>query len=323
MNWKLSIEWSIRPPYQLRPKVRTSRRSLFPPLSQFQGNLDHVSWPDRSFLFNHCFHWTDSASPAKAPSNTAFRQSSSNDTRSVRLPTLTGDDYYTKPTMSELRSLFNDRGECHVKQFTVGRENYGSVTFYGHVNLAGLNLDEIGKNLNLSFASATSSVSVQIQRHEVIVYPDDGNKPAMGEELNLPARITLLDVYPTDRTTQEEITDSQRIRAMNYEDHLRQITQKFDGEFISYAPEDGSWTFMVMKDPTSTGSRTSLSRFSLQVKHFTRYGLAEIVADDSRDVYSSNHGASAPMTWSFLRPSNTLTCFAAWIGCAERKLRHK
>ena len=52
--------------------------------------------------------------------------------------------------MSELRSLFNDKGQCLVKQFTVGRENYGSVTFYGLVNLVGLNLDEIGKELNLS-----------------------------------------------------------------------------------------------------------------------------------------------------------------------------
>ena len=98
-----------------------------------------------------------------------------------------------------------------------------------------------------------SSLSVEIKRHEVIVYPDDGNKPAMGEELNLPSRITLLDIYPTDRTTQEEITDIQRIKAMNYEDHLRQITQKFDGEFISYGPEDGSWTFMVTNSTSAHG----------------------------------------------------------------------
>lgn len=51
--------------------------------------------------------------------------------------------------MSELKSLFNDKGQCLVKQFTIGRENYGSVTFYGLANLAGLNLDEIGKGLDL------------------------------------------------------------------------------------------------------------------------------------------------------------------------------
>ncbi len=54
-----------------------------------------------------------------------------------------------KPTTSELKSLFNDKGQCILKQFTVGHEKYGSVTFYGQINVAGLNLDEIGKWLNL------------------------------------------------------------------------------------------------------------------------------------------------------------------------------
>jgi hypothetical protein len=97
------------------------------------------------------------------------------------------------------------------------------------------------------------SFSVEIDRHEVTVYPDDNNKPPAGEELNIPARITLLGVYPTDRTTREEITDNERIKAMNYNDYLREVTKKFDGEFINYGINDGSWTFMV--------------------KHFTRYGL--------------------------------------------------
>ncbi len=94
---------------------------------------------------------------------------------------------------------------------------------------------------------------VEIVRHEVTVYPDDNNKPPVGQELNIPARITLFGVYPTDRTTRAEITDIERIEAMNYNDYLREITKKFDGDFINYGAKDGSWTFMV--------------------KHFTRYGL--------------------------------------------------
>ena len=84
------------------------------------------------------------------------------------------------------------------------------------------------------------SFVVQINRHEVIVYPDDGHKPAVGEELNLPARITLLDVYPIDRTTREEIRDIERIKAMNYRDYLCELTHKFDGEFVNYGMNDGS-----------------------------------------------------------------------------------
>lgn len=90
-------------------------------------------------------------------------------------------------------------------------------------------------------------ILVEIKHHEVTVYPDDNNKPAIGEQLNLPARITLFGVYPIDRATHEEITDTERIEAMNYDQYLLEITQKFDGEFINYGFKDGSWTFMVNK----------------------------------------------------------------------------
>lgn len=45
---------------------------------------------------------------------------------------------------------------------------YGSIFFPGEVNVTGLNLDEI----------------VHFRRKEVIVYPDEKNKPAEGEGLN-------------------------------------------------------------------------------------------------------------------------------------------
>ena len=93
--------------------------------------------------------------------------------------------------------------------------------------------------MNFSFAL------VEINRHEVIVYPDDSNKPSIGEGLNRRARITLLGVYPIDRTTREEITDIDRIKAMQYDEYLRKLTEKFDGQFIHYGLADGSWTFWV------------------------------------------------------------------------------
>lgn len=45
---------------------------------------------------------------------------------------------------------------------------YGSIFFPGEVNVTGLNLDDI----------------VHFRRKEVIVYPDDKNKPSEGEGLN-------------------------------------------------------------------------------------------------------------------------------------------
>jgi hypothetical protein len=66
--------------------------------------------------------------------------------RAFRLPRLTHDDYYTTPTIDELGRCFNDQGQCLVKEFTVGREHYGSVTFQGSkINLAGLDLDKLSK----------------------------------------------------------------------------------------------------------------------------------------------------------------------------------
>ncbi|CAF4258419.1 unnamed protein product, partial [Adineta steineri] len=131
---------------------------------------------------------------SEQPSSSITQQKSNNNSLTYRLPILTREDYYMKPNLTELKSLFNDKNQCIVKQFTVGHEKYGSVTFYGQINLTGLNLDEI----------------IEINHHEVTVYPDDNNKPSVGEELNRSARITLLGVYPTDRTTHEQITDIER-----------------------------------------------------------------------------------------------------------------
>lgn len=69
--------------------------------------------------------------------------------RAFHLPRLTHDDYYTKPPIDELRHCFNEQGQCLVKEFTVGREHYGSVTFQGSkINLAGLDLNRLSKRVD-------------------------------------------------------------------------------------------------------------------------------------------------------------------------------
>ena len=61
------------------------------------------------------------------------------------LPLLKRDGYHMKPTMLELRTLFTSPRHCIVNELTIGHEKHGSVTFYGRMNVAELNLDEISK----------------------------------------------------------------------------------------------------------------------------------------------------------------------------------
>jgi hypothetical protein len=80
-----------------------------------------------------------------------MKPSSNSDTRAYHLPKLSREDYYMKPSTAELKPLFNDNGQCLVKEFTVRHEKYGSVTFYGPVNVAGLDLDRISKRKKKSY----------------------------------------------------------------------------------------------------------------------------------------------------------------------------
>ena len=40
--------------------------------------------------------------------------------------------------------MVDEEGQCYVENFVIGREGYGNVMFPGEINIANLNLDEIG-----------------------------------------------------------------------------------------------------------------------------------------------------------------------------------
>ncbi|XP_048773367.2 nuclear pore complex protein Nup98-Nup96-like isoform X2 [Ostrea edulis] len=157
---------------------------------------------------------------------------------------LTRPGYYTIPSVEEVCEQVDENGDCFVDDFTVGREGYGNIFFHGPINVANLNLDDI----------------VHIRRKEVIVYPDDDNKPPEGEELNRKAEITLDCVWPTDKTTRSYIKDPERLKTLGYHEKMEEITARIGGRFLDYRPETGSWVF--------------------EVKHFTKYGLEESDEED-------------------------------------------
>ncbi|XP_015283799.1 PREDICTED: nuclear pore complex protein Nup98-Nup96 isoform X2 [Gekko japonicus] len=162
---------------------------------------------------------------------------------------LTRVGYYTIPSMEELARMTNEKGECVVTDFTIGRKGYGSIYFEGDVDLTNLDLDEI----------------VHIRRKEVIVYPDDELKPPIGEGLNRRAEVTLDGVWPTDKTSRVLIKSPERLAEMSYESRLEAVSRKQGAQFKEYRPETGSWVF--------------------KVAHFSKYGLQD--SDEEEDEHPS------------------------------------
>ncbi|XP_014445902.1 nuclear pore complex protein Nup98-Nup96 isoform X6 [Tupaia chinensis] len=162
---------------------------------------------------------------------------------------LTKVGYYTIPSMEELAKFTNEKGECIVSDFTIGRKGYGSIYFEGDVNLTNLNLDDI----------------VHIRRKEVIVYLDDSKKPPVGEGLNRKAEVTLDGVWPTDKTSRCLIKSPDRLADINYEGRLEAVSRKQGAQFKEYRPETGSWVF--------------------KVSHFSKYGLQD--SDEEEEEHPS------------------------------------
>lgn len=158
--------------------------------------------------------------------------------------TLIRPGYYTIPSLDKLIDYIGEDGSCIVPNFTIGRKGYGNVYFGEPIDVAGLNLDEL----------------VHFRNKEVIIYPDDENKPPVGTELNRKAQITLDQVWPHDKTLHEPIKDRERLDEMNYEAKLRAVCDKHDTRFVEYRPETGSWVF--------------------KVDHFSKYGLNDSDEDD-------------------------------------------
>ncbi|XP_029412463.1 nuclear pore complex protein Nup98-Nup96 isoform X4 [Nannospalax galili] len=162
---------------------------------------------------------------------------------------LTKVGYYTIPSMDDLAKITNEKGECVVSDFTIGRKGYGSIYFEGDVNLTNLNLDDI----------------VHIRRKEVIVYVDDNQKPPVGEGLNRKAEVTLDGVWPIDKTSRCLIKSPDRLADINYEGRLEAVSRKQGAQFKEYRPETGSWVF--------------------KVSHFSKYGLQD--SDEDEEEHSS------------------------------------
>ncbi|KAJ0980511.1 hypothetical protein J5N97_008766 [Dioscorea zingiberensis] len=150
-------------------------------------------------------------------------------------PKLQYADYFTEPQIQELAAKERGKpGFCRqVKDLVVGRHGYGSIKFYGETDIRGLVLDSL----------------IEFNNREVIVYKDESKKPPVGQGLNKPAEVTLLNIKFTNKKTGQQYTDGPKIE--RYKEMLRKKAEEKGAEFISYDAVKGEWIF--------------------RVKHFSRY----------------------------------------------------
>ncbi|XP_073042984.1 nuclear pore complex protein NUP98A-like isoform X4 [Primulina eburnea] len=145
------------------------------------------------------------------------------------MPKLRHSDYYTEPRMQELAAKERaEPGFCrNVKDFIVGRHGYGSIKFFGETDVRKLDLESL----------------VQFNNREVIVYMDESKKPPIGQGLNKPAEVTLLNIKCFDKKTGQQYTEGPRIE--RYKEMLKRKAEDQGAEFVSYNPMKGEWKFRV------------------------------------------------------------------------------
>ncbi|XP_010319418.2 nuclear pore complex protein NUP98A isoform X2 [Solanum lycopersicum] len=162
------------------------------------------------------------------------------------MPKLCHSDYYTEPRIQELAAKERaEPGFCRrVKDFVVGRHGYGSIKFIGETDVRRLDLESL----------------IQFNNREVIVYMDESKKPPVGQGLNKPAEVTLLNIKCFDKKTGQQYTEGPRIE--KYKEMLKRKAGDQGAEFVSYDSVKGEWKF--------------------KVQHFSKYWLHE----DNEDEYS-------------------------------------
>ncbi|XP_057966767.1 nuclear pore complex protein NUP98A isoform X2 [Malania oleifera] len=145
------------------------------------------------------------------------------------MPKLRHSEYYTEPRIQELAAKERaEPGFCrHVKDFVVGRHGFGSIKFIGETDVRRLDLESL----------------IQFNNREVIVYMDDTKKPPVGQGLNKPAEVTLLNIKCFDKKTGYQYTEGPKIE--KYKEMLMRKAKDQGAEFVSYDPIKGEWKFRV------------------------------------------------------------------------------
>nr|CCA21109.1 nuclear pore complex protein putative [Albugo laibachii Nc14] len=158
--------------------------------------------------------------------------------KSMACPILTKTGYYTIPPYGRICRM-SDQELAQVRSFTVGCHGLGSVEWIGLTDIRNLNLDEL----------------VTFEKKEVMVYKDDEDKHPLGDGLNKPAIVELLEIFPPN------LEDKTAVK--RYKERVIQRTKDIDADFVDYSAEAGIWRF--------------------RVEHFSRYGIKDDEDDAPMD----------------------------------------
>jgi len=132
------------------------------------------------------------------------------------------EGYYSVPSVEEMSSMPSLE---NLPFFTLGRKDFGEITFDGEVDVS-----------NIDFSNIVSINKLTIQ-----VYPDQSTKPRIGEGFNRKSFLKLFNCYPIDKQG-FRIADDKSMRS--FQSKLQRKTEEF-GDYISYEPSSGTWSFQV------------------------------------------------------------------------------
>ncbi|KAJ5762400.1 uncharacterized protein N7511_005782 [Penicillium nucicola] len=167
-------------------------------------------------------------------------------------------EYWMEPSQATLGKMSREQLK-HVVDFTVGRQNCGSVTFNGEVDLSIIDVDNLFDTI------------VNIGLRKITVYPDEAIKPPMGKGLNVPSTLRIENSWPRgrDRKSNSPVTNGPL-----FDKHIDRLQKVGDTEFVNYETETGTWVF--------------------KVPHFTTYGLDYDEDEEGESLDQSTMSVDGP-----------------------------
>ncbi|KAK1776788.1 nuclear protein 96-domain-containing protein [Copromyces sp. CBS 386.78] len=158
---------------------------------------------------------------AIVPEESSLLASSTADAKPVKQ--VDAGSYWMSPKLEEIQAM-NRMQRQSVVDFTVGRENVGSVRFKVPVDLSNVDVENLYDNI------------VLLVPRSCTVYPNAATKPPVGKGLNVPALISLEHSYPRGGL---------RVGGRRLEKHIEKLKTITDTTFESYDIPTGVWSFSV------------------------------------------------------------------------------